>query len=484
MKPRKRNRKPLLFMLSAILLCLSLTACSREDARAVIPKAQESIGKIDSISYDMVMNMEFSGNEAGQTMTMTAIASEDYILEPQQMYLTMNTNIDGLDTMDMAVYLTEDAGTYKTYTGIGKGSDLYWTVLEMEDIGAVERYNAPATLELYLSSAESFTENGKETISGTTTTRYDGVVSKDSLLDVIAASGILTQMEQLGLSPESTKMLQSMLSSLGDLPISIWIAEESYFPMKYEIDMTAIIQSLMTQTLIDMGEDASAVHVDNVSVTMTVSSINDVTEITIPAEALEAEQLSVTDNNQNNTEIDITEENYQSLFHVAEELGYRYVGCAYHKVPEEMFGQEAYVDAFLPYGEDLIYEDDGYTVQCAAHGMQVRQTVIASDKNAQDIVEEAYQALVSSGLDIYEDAVGETQYDAELNIACKQVAYYLENGTIPRITFLYADYKRNGYYLYAEITYFPEQMDADYPMMLAELNDAFGMTLPQFKPYR
>ena len=45
---------------------------------------------------------------------------------------------------------------------------------------------------------------------------------------------------------------------------------------------------------------------------------------------------------------------------------------------------------------------------------------------------------------------------------------------------LYADNKQEHYYLYAQITYLPEQFDEQYPQMLEELRDAFGLSLPQY----
>lgn len=38
-----------------------------------------------------------------------------------------------------------------------------------------------------------------------------------------------------------------MLTDLGDLPISVWVEKESNLPVKYEMDMTAIMQSIMTR---------------------------------------------------------------------------------------------------------------------------------------------------------------------------------------------------------------------------------------------
>ena len=176
--------------------------------------------------------------------------------------------------------------------------------------------------------------------------------------------------------------------------------------------------------------------------------------------------------------MEITEENYQSLFHLAEELDYQYAAAGYIKAPHDMFGRDAFVDAHVPFGSP-VYLDDGYTLRSAAHGMEATVT-IAAGEDARDVVDQAYAALEASGADLYPESVSDTTYFPEYDIAVKQAAY-LEAGA-PRIAILYADCKQEGYYLSAQITYLPEQMDEDYPALRLELSSAYALTLPEIEP--
>lgn len=177
-------------------------------------------------------------------------------------------------------------------------------------------------------------------------------------------------------------------------------------------------------------------------------------------------------------QVEITEENYQSLFHLAEELDYQYTAAGYIKAPHDMFGRDAFVDAHVPFGSP-VYLDDGYTLRSAAHGMEATVT-IAAGEDARDVVDQAYAALEASGADLYPESVSDTTYFPEYDIAVKQAAY-LEAGA-PRIAILYADCKQEGYYLSAQITYLPEQMDEDYPALRLELSSAYALTLPEIEP--
>ena len=62
------------------------------------------------------------------------------------------------------------------------------------------------------------------------------------------------------------------------------------------------------------------------------------------------------------------------------------------------------------------------------------------------------------------------------------MVYSEDNQTKARVALFYADYKQDGYYLSARIVYQPELMDAEYPALLAELSDAYGLNLPEIEP--
>lgn len=180
-------------------------------------------------------------------------------------------------------------------------------------------------------------------------------------------------------------------------------------------------------------------------------------------------------------QVEITEENYQSLFHLAEELDFNYTAAGYIKAPYDMFGYDAFVDAHVPYSGSPVFLNDGYTLRSAAHGMEVTVT-IAAGESARDVVDQAYAALESSGVDLYSQGVSDTTYFEEYDIAVKQIAYLEAGGAVPRIAILYADCKQTGYYLSAQITYLPEQMDEDYPALRLELSSAYALTLPEIEP--
>ena len=78
--------------------------------------------------------------------------------------------------------------------------------------------------------------------------------------------------------------------ALSDVPISIWIDKEAMLPVKYEMDMTEMMQSLMAQVSAAVSMEYPTVS--GMKISMTIGGIDTVEAITIPDEARNAESLS------------------------------------------------------------------------------------------------------------------------------------------------------------------------------------------------
>lgn len=174
-------------------------------------------------------------------------------------------------------------------------------------------------------------------------------------------------------------------------------------------------------------------------------------------------------------EITLTEDNYQDMFQPAPDFDY--IGVAYYRTADG----SGFRDAYLPYGGELTYSEDGTVVTASAHGMEVTQTMTTA-ATAREVVEAHYAALVGEGLDLYADGTSEVIYAEEYDIAYQQVAWFEENRTRVRVAILYGDTRGEGNYLSARIVYHPEAFDEEYPDLLAELGEVFALTLPQLDP--
>ena len=286
--------KKFAIVLLAMAMLVSLCACgSGQDANAtpaeVIKAAQEKMAEVTSMSYDMIMDMEMGIAE--QSFVMNTTATADQIVEPLQMKMEMSMNMGELGTTATTMYIAQEDGKFMCYMGMDDGTgNMIWQKQEMTDVDEImAQYDGKESMDVYISSAEGFVENGSEEINGEEATRYDGTISKDAMNEALETSGALSQFSSLGLSEDA---LASMINDLGEMPISIWIGTDSGLPVKYDMDMTTVMQNLMTNMMDSMGGSADMeLTISKMTISMTLRNFNGVEAIEIPAEAQAAQAL-------------------------------------------------------------------------------------------------------------------------------------------------------------------------------------------------
>lgn len=285
----KQTNRTLRFTAAALTLTLGLglTACggtapAAETPEEVMTKAQEAMAGVTSMGYDMTMDLSLGAE--GETLTISSVTRADTILSPLVMKAEMEMDLGDLGgTTNMVLYAKEQDGSYLTAVGTpDETGQMVWQSSSMDALGELETLNGADSMQLYLDSIQNFTQGESETVGGVEATRYDGVILGEDLSEVIAASGALSQLDSLGLGEMS-----DLFTDMGDLPVSLWIAKETYYPVKYEMDLTKMMQSILDKTLSEqLGADIG-LTVEQTALSMTLRDINQVGGIEIPAEALE-----------------------------------------------------------------------------------------------------------------------------------------------------------------------------------------------------
>ncbi len=463
------------FRISAILiLSLLLTGCGSTSAKNAFAKAREYLQSTDSMCYSVALHTGIPGGE--HNLTIDVNASIEYIPEPAQMKLEISESLDGEAYISTVSYLMEEANQYMLYTGLlDMGEQTFWRASKPDNAETFALYNAMANLDLYLSELKSPRAKEEELIDGETTLRYDGTLPADALQKIIRYPGVPSVLEGTGL--DSLINWAEFLYT-DDFPVSIWLTKDTCIPRQYRIYIPVTVHDSSFEEESSKPEEPD---VSSLEITVSLHTFNSLDAISVPREALS----SIPENAEETTRMiqkELTDANYRSFFMPANDRGYSYVGRAYCKAPREMFGKEAFLTAYLPYSDNLIYSDDGESLSSSAHGMQVYQSTVFSEDDARAVVEQAFEEFQSTGIELLEAETGEIQYSPEYNIAYQQIAFYedTKTGKKPRVAILYADCKQDDYYLYAQITYIPEQFDDAYPVMLEELQDAFALTLPAF----
>ena len=281
------NAKRMLAAAMALALALGLTACSSapapETPEEVLVKAHAAMNDVTSLGYDMTMDMVMETDLLEDPIEVTTLTQVDTILDPLSIKAEMDLNMDALgESTHMLLYVLEQDGSYLVTTGtVGEDGATTWDSTSTTDSVDLKQLDGKASMDVYLSSAKSFTEGGTETINGTEATRYDGVIAGSDLEEVLDASGTLEQLNNMGMGD-----VGDLLMGLSDLPISLWIAKDTYYPVQYEMDMTAMMQTILEKSLAASGAADLGITLSQLTLSMTLRDFNSIPEIALPNEAI------------------------------------------------------------------------------------------------------------------------------------------------------------------------------------------------------
>ena len=265
-------------------LTLSMTACggteNRDNSSGDIGTAMEKLNAVSSLDATMVMEMNMSVME--QVMETKTTMNMSCFNDPMKLKADMTMDMGDLGSVDMSMYASMDGDTYNMYLYDGSS----WTT-QAVDVSYLQQYDAKESMNLYLESGDDYTLAGTEEINGSTANKFTGVIRGEALEEVLAASGATNNLE----ASVGDLDLASLYSDLGDLEITVWVDQESGYPVRYAMDMTQMMQGMMDKILAASaeGEDTSGMlTVDKVNMVMDCFNFNSAADFEIPAEALGA----------------------------------------------------------------------------------------------------------------------------------------------------------------------------------------------------
>lgn len=265
-------------------LTLSMTACggteNKDNSSGDIGTAMEKLNAVSSLDATMVMEMNMSVME--QVMETKTTMNMSCFNDPMKLKADMTMDMGDLGSVDMSIYAAMDGDTYNMYLYDGTN----WTT-QAVDVSYLQQYDAKESMNLYLESGDDYTLAGTEEINGSTTNKFTGVIRGEALEEVLAASGATSNLE----ASVGDLDLASLYSDLGDLEITVWVDQESGYPVRYAMDMTQMMQGMMDKILAASaeGEDTSGMlTVDKVNMVMDCFNFNSAADFEIPAEALGA----------------------------------------------------------------------------------------------------------------------------------------------------------------------------------------------------
>ncbi|MCQ4727159.1 hypothetical protein NE664_10945 [Anaerotignum faecicola] len=283
-------KKTLGILAVSAIMAFSAFGCTGSDTSAAggnaegmtaedrVKAANEKMAEVTSMDSNMKMEMDMSaGEQAVSTVTDMDIT---YFMDPLKMKINMTMDMGELGSQSMEMYADVVDDVYTMY--VNDGTQWLSQEIPAEALGA---YDTKEAMMSYLGDPSAYTEVGTEDIDGVSAVKLEGKLSGDELKEAVESSGSLDSLSSLGLDSAT---ISGLYEDLGEVPIYVWLDAETNYPVKYEMDMTAVMQKLMDNIMAAAPEAANAeasISFTKFKMSMTCSNFNEATDFEIPAEA-------------------------------------------------------------------------------------------------------------------------------------------------------------------------------------------------------
>lgn len=283
-------KKGIAVLLAALMLAsVWLVGCGERSPEELWATAKENIVTAKSARLHMTMDMAF--DLQGETTSMTMKMDEACTQDPLSAEVNMTMDMGGLGKMDTTMYLVQEGKEYVSYTKVSGGilgdEDVGWSQSTI-DVTDLKQYNAMDNAKLYLDVLNSFQSAGKEAIGSYNTIRYDGKVTGQDISKMLDTLG--DNVSSM-LSTADTSTMADLFSQLDGIPMSVWIDQKTALPVRYEMDLSGMVNQLMRtmiNALSSLSSEAVDFQVSKARVTVECSDYNAVAPITVPQEVLDA----------------------------------------------------------------------------------------------------------------------------------------------------------------------------------------------------
>ena len=280
-----QHKKKLAALLMALCIVLSLAACGGSGGGGKsdpLAAAMANMEKAESMDAKMMMEMDMEAG--GQNLETVTTMDCNIFNKPMRMKMDMSMDMGGYGDVSVEMYAEEvEDGSIVLYQYDG----MDWSSQSVT-AADLSQYDVSSSMDSYMASTTGFKQEGSEEVEGVSAYKYTGVITGEAMQEVMLSSGALDSMStQMNMDEAQMK---DMLSGLGDIAVTMWIDEESLYPVRYDMDMTAIMDGLMGKILETAGgeEAGLTMSIPKMTISMTCSNFNSATDFTIPEEAKNA----------------------------------------------------------------------------------------------------------------------------------------------------------------------------------------------------
>ena len=243
-------------------------------------EAMKNMESVTSMEAQMVMDMDMNISANGQEQAVESTTTMDMVCfsDPLKIKMDMTMDMGDQGSVNMQVYAEpSESGTYNVYMFDGQS----WSTQESA-ASALAEYDARSSMISSIGDSTQYIQEGTEQVNGANAYKYSYVLSEEEMKEQILSSGALDSVSSLGMEAD-----ESMFDGLGEMTSYVWVDEATLYPVKYEMDMTAVMDTLMTNMIAALGDQAEGVSmsIPKMKISMICSNFNNATDFTVPDEA-------------------------------------------------------------------------------------------------------------------------------------------------------------------------------------------------------
>lgn len=264
----KKNARPLMALVLALVLSLSLAGCSIGlDDMLIVKRAYKQVSEMDSLSFTVKAEMDAVAGSL--PVAVSAEADCQCVIDPTTLKAQLALDMGKLGQVSLPLYAFSGGDALQVLVGLGRSGKTVWVnnsipyAKDIEEDSEDGKLTVEAVLNMLQDDPEALATGESETING--------VVCRPFKLKIPGT--VLAQALDLEL-PQGSKL------SIADTLVTVWIAEKDGTPMRLSGDLASLCQYVL-----DVAKPAylPKMKLNRLPVTVDFTGYNNVESIPLPA---------------------------------------------------------------------------------------------------------------------------------------------------------------------------------------------------------
>lgn len=291
------TKKGIISMMLAAVFMFSASGCSVSGVKtteADTEAVKTALEKFDSCSsFTLVQLTErqetVTVDKAKQTYSGSTGMEISLITEPELRMKTVTTaqvSFDGEQIEQTNVsYIIPEGEVYTEYFS----DTAKWYKVSTDDASAVASINAESVASTFCADRIDFGKAGEDELEDGRAVRYEGTLKGMELVSLLEANGHLSGVASTSANQQAL-IKENLAKDLDGVTVCVWVDAASGYPVRFEIDMTGILNDFEKSISKTLGAKASDDWIiTQYIISMDLSDFNAVSEIVLPAETASAE---------------------------------------------------------------------------------------------------------------------------------------------------------------------------------------------------